>query len=57
MEAMRPLLGNVHPFFHPFIQVVSTEDVLVLAAGQGPGVCLHRASSVLEESRLLYRKT
>lgn len=57
MEAMRPLLGNVHPFFHPFIQVMSTEDVLVLAAGQGPGVCLHRAFSVLEESRLLYRKT
>lgn len=60
VEAMRRLLGNIHPFFHPFIQVVFAEHVLVLAAGRGqscvsPGVCLHGASSMLE-TRLRYWK-
>lgn len=35
MEAMRRLLGNIHLSFHPFVQVVFAEHVLVEAAGLG----------------------
>lgn len=39
LNLLRHLLGNIHPFPHPFIQIAFALGVLVLGVAQGPELC------------------